>query len=350
MKIAMFVNDLASEDPAYTTTYLAREATARGHEVWYVAVEGFAYDPDEMVRARARRVPGEEYEDGQAYLDALNGEDGVEEWIDVPGLDVLMLRNDPSISAAEHPWTQDVGVIFGQVAARQGVLVVNHPSGLARARNKLYFQFFPAEVRPKTLITREPERIRKFVDELDGNAVLKPLQGSGGKSVFLVENGNGGAKNLNQMIEAVARDGYVIAQEYLPAAEGGDLRMFLMNGVPLVHDGHYAAMRRVNQGGDLRSNMHAGGKAQKAEVGETELRLAELVRPKLLQDGMFLVGLDIAGDKIMEINVFSPGGLHSIEKLEGVTFCDQVIGSLERKVEHAALYRPRLGNRDLAVL
>ena len=109
-------------------------------------------------------------------------------------------------------------------------------------------------------------------------------------------------------------------------------------------------MLRVNEGGDMRTNMRAGGEAKRAEVGEVELRLAELVRPKLLQDGMFLVGLDIAGDKIMEVNVFSPGGLHSIEKLEGVTFRDLVIDSLERKVRHARLYRPRLGNRELAVL
>ncbi|HLE85769.1 MAG TPA: glutathione synthetase [Thermoanaerobaculia bacterium] len=347
MKIAMFVNEIAGENPKYTTTWLAREATVRGHEVWYIEVEGFAYDPDDMVRARARRAPDGEYETSEDYLAAVAGEDAIQDWIDVQALDVLMLRNDPSVSAAEHPWTQDVGVIFGQVAARQGVLVVNHPTGLARARNKLYFQFFPQEVRPKTLITREPARIREFIESLEGKAVLKPVQGSGGKNVFLV---NGEVANVNQMIEAVARDGYVIAQEYLPAAAGGDIRMFLMNGRPLERDGHYAAMRRVNEKGDMRSNMHAGGRAVKAKIGEVELRLADLVRPKLIQDGMFLVGLDIAGDKIMEINVFSPGGLHSIEHLEKVTFCDLVIEALERKVHYAGLYRPRIGNRELAVL
>ncbi len=347
MKIAMFVNDVAGEDPKYTTTWLAREATARGHEVWYLEVEGFAYDPDDMVRARARRVPDGDYETGEAYHEALVGEEAREEWIDVGSLDVLMLRNDPSVSAAEHPWTQDVGVIFGQVAARQGVLVVNHPTGLARARNKLYFQFFPEEVRPRTLITRKSDRIREFIDELDGKAVLKPLQGSGGKNVFLVDQETA---NLSQMIEAISRDGYVITQEYLPAAAGGDIRLFLMNGVPLQRDGHYAALHRVSGKGDVRSNMHAGGTAKKAKIGEVELRLAELVRPKLLQDGMFLVGLDIAGDKIMEINVFSPGGLHSIEHFEKVTFCDLVIDALERKIDHAKRYRPRLVNRELAVL
>ena len=347
MKIGMFINEVATEYPDYTTTCLAREATARGHEVWYVEVENFAYDPDDMVRARAVRVADGDYEDGKSYLAALDADDTLEERIEVGDLDVLMLRNDPSISASEHPWTTDVGIIFGQVAASRGVLVVNHPAGLARAKNKLYFQFFPKEVRPRTLITREADRIKAFVDELDGKVVLKPLQGSGGKSVFVVKDS---AANLNQMIEAVARDGYVIAQEYLPAAADGDTRMFLMNGVPLQHDGRYAAVRRATAPGEVRSNMHVGGKPTKAKIGDTELRLAELVRPKLLQDGMFLVGLDIAGDKLMEINVFSPGGIYSIERLEKVPFSALIIDSLERKVEHARHHLPRLGNRALAVL
>jgi glutathione synthase len=347
MKIGMFVNDLASELADFTTTCLAREATARGHEVWYIEVEGFAYDPDDMVRARAVKVAEGDYDDGESYLAALRGDDAVEERIEVAHLDVLMLRNDPSISAAEHPWTTDVGIIFGQVAVSRGVLVVNHPAGLARAKNKLYFQLFPRDVRPRTLITREEDRIKAFVDELDGRVVLKPLQGSGGKSVFVVREAS---NNLNQMIEAVARDGYVIAQEYLPAAADGDTRLFLMNGVPLMLDGHYAAVRRATPAGEVRSNIHVGGKPTKAKIGETELRLAELVRPKLLEDGMFLVGLDIAGDKLMEINVFSPGGIHSIEKLEKVSFSGLIVDSLERKVEHGSHYLPRLGNRALAVL
>lgn len=347
MKLGLFVNALESEHPNYTTTLLAHQATQRGHQVWYIEVEGFAYDPDDMVRARAVRVAGEGYDDREAYLDALRGDDAVEERIDISELDILMLRNDPSLDAQEHPWTQDVGIIFGQVAARRGVLVVNDPSGLARAKNKLYFQFFPQAVRPRTLITRETDQIKEFVDKMGGRAVLKPLQGSGGKNVFLVEEATA---NLNQMIEAVARDGYVIAQEYLAAASEGDTRFFLMNGRPLERDGHYAAVRRINPPDDARSNMHVGGTTKKAEIGETELRLAELVRPKLLQDGMFLVGLDIAGDKLMEINVNSPGGLCTISELEGVDFAGPILDDLECKVEHAGCYTERLTNRELAVL
>ena len=92
--------------------------------------------------------------------------------------------------------------------------------------------------------------------------MIKPLQGSGGSGVFLVSSDE--SPNLNQMIEAVARDGYIVAQEFLPDAEHGDVRMFVMNGEPLQHNGNYAAFRRVNQGSDLRSNMHVGGKARRS--------------------------------------------------------------------------------------
>ncbi len=145
--------------------------------------------------------------------------------------------------------------------------------------------------------------------EHGGHIVLKPLQGSGGQGVFLVQPDD--KSNLNQMIESISRDGYVIAQEYLPAAEKGDIRLFMMNGLPLRYRGKYAAFRRIRSADDMRSNIHAGGKKAQAEINSTHLELAKMVRPKLVQDGMFLVGLDIVGDKLMEINVFSPGGLGS---------------------------------------
>jgi glutathione synthase len=152
------------------------------------------------------------------------------------------------------------------------------------------------------------------------------------------------------MIDAVSRDGYVIAQEYLPAATEGDTRLFVMNGQPLRYKGKYCAFRRVRKGDDMRSNVHVGGEIAKAEIGETALRLAEMVRPKLVMDGMFLVGLDIVGDRLMEINVFSPGGLGSAQKLEGVRFTRAVIEALDRKVQYAGYYRRNFSNVEMATL
>ena len=151
-----------------------------------------------------------------------------------------MLRNDPADDAETDPWRNNAGVAFGQLIASSGVLVVNDPTSLANALSKAYFQHFPEIVRPRTLISRDEDMIEEFITDLGGKAVLKPLQGSGGAGVFLVDRKE--APNLKQIIEAISRDGYVVAQEYLPEAVNGDVRMFVMNGQPLIVDGR---VRRV---------------------------------------------------------------------------------------------------------
>ena len=259
-----------------------------------------------------------------------------------------MLRNVPSDDYLTRPWAASAATEFARIALRRGTIVVNDPKGLAEAATKMYFQLFPEEVRPSTLITRDSEQIKVFAKEHGGTIVLKPLQGSGGASVFLVRPDD--LPNLNQMIDAVSRDGFVIAQEYLPDATNGDTRLFIMNGRPLRVKGKYCAFRRVRSGGDMRSNIHAGGTLDAAEVTDVMLRVAEIVRPKLVQDGMFLVGLDIVGDKLMEINVFSPGGLGSAQRFTGVNFCKVVIEALERKVSYMRYYGRNFDNIDMCTL
>jgi glutathione synthase len=348
MNLGFIVNDVMTEQTGYTTIRLAMTAINLGHTVWLMGVGDLAYDPDEAVRARARSVPRKNYKTTEAFLRDLQGKAAVRERITVDELDVVMLRNDPASDAIARPWASSAGIVFGRIALRHGVIVLNDPNGLAKATNKMYFQAFPEEVRPRTLITRDREEIKRFAAELDGSVVVKPLQGSGGQSVFLVRPDD--VPNLNQMIDAVSRDGYVVAQEYLPAAASGDMRLFLLNGQPLRYKGRYAAFRRVRSGGDMRSNIHAGGKLAAAEIGDAELRIVEIVRPKLVQDGMFLVGLDIVGDKLMEINVFSPGGLGSAQKFEKVNFTHPVIRALERKVQYMEFYRRNFDNDEMATL
>jgi glutathione synthase len=347
MRIAFFVNDVQTEKSGYTTTRLAYTATNRGHEVWFIGANDFAYDPDDMIRARARQVTPRKYKSLDSYLRVMQGPTAIEERISVRDLDVLMLRSDPADDAVKRPWAQNVGILFGQFAVRQGVVVVNDPTTLANAMNKMYFQLFPEEVRPRTLITRDRTEIRHFAKE-EGTVVIKPVQGSGGTGVFLVRPDD--LPNLNQMIDSVSRDGYVIVQEYLKEAEQGDMRFFMMNGQPLRHRGRYAAFRRNRSGGDLRSNLHAGGKKAQAIVDDRALRIAEIVRPKLVADGMFLVGLDIVGDKLMEVNVFSPGGLGSAYEFEKVSFSGVVMDALERKVQYAQFYKRVFNNIDMATL
>ncbi len=349
MRLGLLINDLATEKGDYTTTRLALAALQRGHEVWHVGVEDFAYDPEEGVLVHARAAPeGCEAADGEELLAALRSDEAVRRRLRADDLDVLLLRNDPA-DDTDRPWAQTAGLLFGQMAVRRGVLVLNDPGGLAKAINKLYFQLFPEEVRPRTLITRDPEEIRAFLGELGGDAVLKPLQGSGGRNVFAVRDGD--LSNLQQIITTIGRDGYVVAQEFLPeAAEQGDVRMFLMNGRPLSADGKVCAYRRTATGGDLRSNISAGGEVRRVDADEGHLRVAELVRPKLIQDGMFLVGLDIVGDKLMEVNVFSPGGIGIAGHLHGADFLAPVLDALERKLDWQRRYHGNFSNVELATV
>ncbi len=347
MKMGFVVNDIATETAGYTTTRLAVAAIKAGHEAWVMTPGDFAYDPDEKVKARAKHAPKDKYTSGAAYLAGLRSASARAQRITVDDLDVLVLRNDPS-QDVETPWRQNAAIEFGRLAMRNGVIVLNDPNGLAKAITKMYFQEFPEEVRPRTLITRDRDEIKEFVKEQDGRAVLKPLQGSGGKGVFMVDHASN--KNLNQMIDALTRDGYVIAQEYLEEAEHGDTRLFMMNGRPFKYKGRYAAFRRMRAGDDIRSNVHAGGQIAQAEITERELRICEIVRPKLVADGMFLVGLDIVGDKLMEVNVFSPGGLGSAQQFEKVNFANGVIGALERKVDYMSSYRRRFSNLQMNTL
>lgn len=346
MKIGFVVNDIATELAAYTTTRLALAATRRGHEVWLMGISNFVYEVDGSLSARARQgTPGKKYRSLERYLADVQRPD-VEEMIPLNEFDVVMLRYDPA-DTNDAPWAQTAGVAFGQLIAQSGVLVVNDPTSLTSALSKAYFQHFPELVRPRTLISRDEKRIVDFVDDLGGKAVMKPLQGSGGSGVFMVTGKE--SANQSQIVEAIARDGYVVVQEYLPKAKNGDVRMFVMNGEPLTIDGRIAAFRRRNSGKDIRSNMSIGAKAVAVTVTDDMLEMVDAVRPKLVADGMFLVGLDIVGDKLMEINVFSPGGLGSCQELYDIDFAPSIIDALEHKVGMRDHYS-QLENIRLATL
>lgn len=348
MKIAFIVNDIETEEASYTTTFLAHKMHNLGHEVYQMGVGELAYYPEGYMGATAHKVPIAKYKTAENYLDALQSDKAIVEKITAPDLDIIMLRNDPASEGEGRDWARNAGIVFGQLALRHGVIVLNDPNSLADAINKMYFQHFPESVRPLTLITRDKEEIKRFFADMKGHMILKPLQGSGGANVFMVWKDD--ATNLNQMIEAISRDGYIIAQEYLPKAAEGDVRLFVVNGEALKHKNKYAALKRVSKKGDVRNNLHAGGSVEKVEVTDEMLELVELVRPKLINDGMFMVGLDIVGNKLMEINVFTPGGLHTCSKLEGVDFSEPVVEALERKVNHKKAYQADVNNKTIAVI
>lgn len=347
MKIGFLVNDATTELPEAATTTIAHAAARRGHTVVMIGVGELIYGSDRGVQALGRRAPPGGAGSRKAFLDAIRETEPGRIAISDHGLDVLYLRYNPGESGASKPWEHSAGMTFGQMAARSGVMVLSHPSSLWYTVSKMYLEHFPEAIRPQTVITRSYEEILRFHQEQGEGIVLKPLAGYGGKDVYLFRKEIG---NLQQVVQSLSRSSYIIAQEYLPAASEGDTRLFLFNGKPLVVDGKYAAVRRVNEAGDFRSNMSAGGKPRKAEITAKMLEIAEIVRPRLLADGIFDVGLDIAGDRLLEINSISSGGLSAAGKLEGVDFGAEVVRLIERKVEHRRRYGPQLPNRALAVM
>ncbi len=347
MKLAFVVNQVETEKDDYTTIRLARKAAARGYGLAFISLGDFIYASDGTICAVATLPQSGEYEDDPAFLDHLQNE-APRERIAVEDYDVVMLRSDPADELAARPWAPPSALLFAQLAAKHGTIVLNDPGHLTHAQNKTYFQHFPEDVRPSTCITRDADEVEAFLDEHGGKGVIKPLQGSGGQGVFIVTEEN--RQNLNQIIESVTRDGYAIVQEYLPEAADGDLRIITLNGRPLQVDGTYASLRRSNDSDDHRSNISAGGQADLEQPSEAALRAAELCAPKLIEDGMYLAGLDVVGDRLIEVNVDTPGALNYIEDLCGVDFCGAILDDLERKVRLRQHYRGALSNRQLAVL
>lgn len=349
MRIAFVVNDVQTEVADYTTTLLALTAVNRGHDVFYINVGDFSLNLDNHTYAHAIIPTKIHHRSSHVFLKEIQNQTS-REIINVDDLDVLMIRNDPSLDAISRPWARMAAINFGRFAMQHGVLVLNDPNGLDRAFTKLYLKLLPDWVYPRTLITRDKVDIKSFITNEGGYAILKPLFGSGGRGVFVVRPQD--EPNLNQMIEAIARDGYVITQEFLPEGVKGDTRLFVMNGVPLQYKGHIAAIHRQRKEGDqdIRSNMSAGAIAVTAKVTDQMLALAEAVNPFLVENGIFLAGLDIVDNKLLEINLLSPGGLDSTCKLEGVNYFTEIIKTIENKVSHLKQHPDDNDNIKMATL
>jgi glutathione synthase len=210
----------------------------------------------------------------------------------------------------------------------RGVTVVNDPMSLTRATSKLYLEEFPEKIRPRSLVTRDPEAIERFAGKV-GHCVVKPLYGSKGRNVFMI--GDGSDANLAQMTEAVLQDGYAIVQEFVDGGEDGDARIFLLEGQILERDGKPAAFRRVPTGNDPRANISKGGHSIPLKIGDVQRGIIEAMSKKLVADGMYFVGIDVIGDKVVEINAESPGGIQSVERLYEIDVCPTVIEALERR-------------------
>src|SRR5690606_21993772 len=286
MKLAILVNDPLTEQPTAATTVIAHSAAVMGHNVFMIGVGDLTYRSTGPTGAVGYRVPEGGGGSQQALIDALRDPQADKVEISLREMDVLYLRYNPMENLESRPWEYDAGIVFGQAAVREGVIVLRHPYTLAYALNKMYLEQFPAEIRPTTVVTRRYEEVLRFHEAQGGRIVLKPLRGYGGQDVYLVDES---AANLKQIVQSIGRGSYVIAQEFLPEATQGDTRLFLFNARPLEVNGRYAAVRRVNETGDFRSNANpaVGGRPHRAEITPRMLEIAETLRPRLLADGIF---------------------------------------------------------------
>ncbi len=346
MKICFVVRSPYSQVVTYTTTHLAFEAYRRGHKVFYTTINSLSYRDDDRVRATVVSAGPGQLDSREAFLAALKGEQARREEVCLSDFDVVFLRHNPNESDIERDKGKSPIIEFGRMLKSHGVLVMNDPGGLSKAASKLYLTNFPPEIRARTLITRSPIKVKQFLHELKKPAIIKPLSGYGGQDVFFIKDAKK-ELNINQIISAVSKNGYIMAQEYLPAVKKGDKRLLLLNGQP-IFDGKQAAIyRRMSPQGDVRSNMHIGGTRKRVEYTKTEARIVEVIKSRLVSDGLYFVGADIVGDKLLEINVFCPGGINNINELYGINVGAVVIEDLER---HVRLAQARNRTADSLVL
>jgi glutathione synthase len=327
MKVAFLVNEVVTEVDEYTTTRLARAAAQCGHQVWYVGVGDAELGNDGQLVARASTATFTKGDTLQGFMGRVK--DRSTERVVMDELDAVFLRNESLEDLQDRPWASQLGVVLGQVLKARGVTVVNDPMSLVRATSKLYLEEFPEKIRPRSLVTRDPEAIEKFVAEV-GHSVVKPLYGAKGRNVFVIEDVS--ESNLAQITESVLQDGYAIAQQFVEGGADGDARIFLLEGRILEKDGTLAAFRRVPTGNDPRANISKGGRPRPLEIGDAERGIVEAMSEKLVADGMFFVGVDVIGDKVVEINAESPGGMQAVERLYEIDVCPTVIEALERRV------------------
>ena len=167
---------------------------------------------------------------------------------------------------------------------------------------------------------------KSFITSLAGPAILKPLVGSGGRDIFIIEGPD--APNLEQVATLLGREGYFLVQEYIPDAPKGDLRILLFDGNVLELDGRQAVIKRVPQAGQFRANVSLGARAQSAKLTPEQGEIAEGVAKLILEDGIRLAGLDLVGNRVVEVNVFSTGGLNDADLFYDRPFTAHVLDQL----------------------
>jgi glutathione synthase len=229
------------------------------------------------------------------------------------------MRKDPPFNM-EYIYT----TYILQLAEERGLLVVNRPSSLREINEKVYTAWFP-QCTPPNVITRSREELLGFLAE-HGKIVLKPLDGMGGRSIFVIAEGD---INTNVVIETITDYGskYTIAQRYIPEIVRGDKRILLIDGAPVEY-----ALARVPAPGESRGNLVMGATGEGRELTERDRWICAQVGPTLVRKGVMFAGLDVIGDYLTEINVTSPTGIRELDTQFDVDIADRLIAAIETRV------------------
>ena len=325
MKIAFLMDRLEPIDPMKeTTSHLMYECNQRGHTVFFLEPHDIYIRGYEVVaRMRNITVPTDltmkKY--WRSAIKCLKKDDLIFET--VTELDALFLRKNPPLNYQAMEFLSPVN---------DRVFMINSTNGQILGNSKLYALNFPGII-PMTHVSRDPKRLKKIIDDFGGGMVVKLLQRYGGEGVIKVSIRD--QENLNSLINYYVK-GYedyparepIMVQEFLEGVKkDGDIRILLLNGEIL------GAMRRKPMKGDFRTNVHAGARVFKHNVTKKEKEICRVIQDRLIKDGLYFVGIDVIGDKLVEINCVSPGGIPRINKLDRVKLEAKVIDFVERKVK-----------------
>jgi glutathione synthase len=299
-----------------TTFAFIRGATERGHQALHCLPADLTVGSGAKTQVRASARPIE-VRDTAPHVTC-----GERSAVDLDTVDAVFVRKDPPFDTAYLHLTQMLDLV------KDRTLVLNDPAGLQGANEKLFALRFP-QLMPRTLVSRERDAILEFTREVGGRAVLKPLDGAGGSGVVLLSTGDKNARALADLLTGEGRE-LAMVQEYLPEVEHGDKRVLVLGGRLL------GAILRVPRQDDLRANIHVGGQVYPTTLSPEEERIVGEVGPVLLAHGLYFVGLDLIGGKLIEVNVTSPTGIQELGRHTGDKPEARVIQWVEAEVTKRA--------------
>ena len=307
--LVMVMDDIAAIKIAKDTTFaLLLEAQRRGYRLLYLNENDLFF---EHGRAGAWVRPLSVQDDANGWYELGSGsrhEFGPD--------DVVMMRADPPVDPDYLHATYLL-----DLAEAAGARVVNRPRALREFNEKLAIGRFP-DLIPPTLVSADHAHIRAFV-KAQGKAVLKPLDGMGGKGIFLA---TGDDPNLNSMLETLTGGGLrpAMVQAFLPEIAAGDKRVLVINGQPVDY-----VLARIPGGEDFRGNLARGGRGEGRALSPSDRAIAEAVAPTLVEHGILLAGLDVIGDRLTEINVTSPTCVRELDAQFGLNIAGQLFDAIE---------------------